>query len=204
MDGMRRVLVVVVVMLGIGLGLLLGHLRSSTKPPPDPAAVVERIRELARLEVLEVSLYKKITHTPAPSPADSFWGDVLGWARHTFTTPRGKAIVFADARLGIDLDKLGPDGIRVEGRTVLVVLPALKVTVDLKPDETEVIGSNLDTRETAELFALAKAAFEREVRASAPLRERARASAERAIRAFLLSVGFAEVRFVDALPGVAA
>ena len=87
------------------------------------------------------------------------------------------------------------------GRTVFLVLPALKVTVELKPGETEIIGSNLDSKETAELLALAKMAFEREVAASAELRRRAGAGAERAIRSLLLGLGFAEVRFVDVLPG---
>ena len=55
--------------------------------------------------------------------------------------------------------------------------------------------------ETAQLFELAKEAFAREVEADAKLRARARAAAERAIRGLLLSLGFREVRFVDALTG---
>ena len=74
-------------------------------------------------------------------------------------------------------------------------------TIELKPGETEIIGSNLDSKETAELFALAKTAFEREVKASPQLRQRARTAAERAITGLLNGLGFAEVRFVEALPG---
>ena len=78
-----------------------------------------------------------------------------------------------------------------------------KVTVELKPGETEIIGSNLDSSETAQLLDLAKTAFEREVTASPQLRQRARASAERAITSLLVVLGFAEVHFVDVLPGSA-
>jgi hypothetical protein len=199
---MRRVLLVVlaVLVLGLGLGLGVRFLRRSARPLPDPAAVAVQVREIARLETLEVSLYKKVTFTPDPSPADSFWRDVVGWLRHTFATPAGKAIIFADARLGLDLDKLGAGNVKVIGQTVFVVLPPIKVTVELKPGETEIIGSNLDSNETAQLLDLAKTAFEHEVTSSPQLRQRARASAERAITSLLVVLGFAEVRFVDVLP----
>jgi hypothetical protein len=67
-----------------------------------------------------------------------------------------------------------------------------------------VIGSNLDSAETARLLELAKRAFEGEVSADRALRERARASAERQIRALLTTLGFEAVHFVDALPGTPA
>lgn len=115
----------------------------------------------------------------------------------------GKAIIFADARLGLDLDKLGASDIKVIGQIVFVGLPPIKVSVELKPGETEIIGSNLDSHATAQLLALAKTTVEREVEFSPKLRQRARASAERAITSLLVILGFAEVRFVDVLPGEA-
>ncbi|HVO20500.1 MAG TPA: DUF4230 domain-containing protein [Anaeromyxobacter sp.] len=195
----RSLLLALALGLGAGAGAMvvarvLGPRRA---PPPDPPSVVTRVREVAQLETLHVSLYKKVTFSPEPTPADSFWGDVVGWLRQTFREPRGKAIVFADAHLGLDLSKLGPDSLWAEGRTAYVALPPVRVEVVLKPGETEIIGSNLDSAETARLFELARTAFEREVAADAALRERARASAERAIRGLLLSVGFDEVRFTD-------
>jgi hypothetical protein len=120
--------------------------------------------------------------------------------RHTFATPRGKAIVFAIARLGFDLQKLDASSVKVDGREVWVVMPPLRTVVELRPEDTEVIGSNLDSAETARLFELAKVAFEREVAADALLRERARASAERQVRALVATLGFEAVHFVDALP----
>jgi hypothetical protein len=202
---MRRLLALVLFGLALGAGLGLA-LRLARRGPelPDPPAVATQIREVARLETLEVSLYKKVAFAPEPSPADSTWGDVAGWLRHVFRTPRGKAIVFAIARIGLDLSKLDPSSVRVSGREVFVVLPPLRTTVELRPDETEILGSNLDSAETARLFELARAAFARQVQADAALRGRARASAERQIRALLTTLGFAAVHFVDALPGPAA
>ena len=198
---MRRLLALLVLGLavGIGLGVALRAFRRAPEPP-DPPAVVVQIREIARLETLEVNLYKKVTFAPEPSPADSTWGDVAGWMRHTFAAPRGKAIVFAIARLGLDLSKLDASAVKVQDREVWVVLPPLRATVELKPDETEVIGSNLDSAETARLFELAKVAFEREVESDAVLRAKARKSAEREVRALLVTLGFRAVHYVDALP----
>jgi hypothetical protein len=201
----RRLLALLVVAFALGAGVAVG-LRAGAfaSAPPDPPAVALRIREVARLETLDVALYKKVAFAPEPTEAGSLWGDVAGWLRHTFDAPRGKAIVFADAHLGLDLSRLDASSVRVRGREVWVVLPPVQATVELRPGETEVIGSNLDSAETARLLELARAAFEREVAMDRALQERARASAERQIRALLSTLGFAEVHFVEALPAAPA
>ncbi len=197
----RSLLLALALGLGAGAGVLLvSRAFPARRPVPDPPAVVMQVREVAKLETLHVSLYKKITFAPEPSEADSIWGDLAGWLRYTFREPRGKAIVFADAHLGLDLTRLDVHSLRVQGRAIEVALPPIQVEVVLKPGDTEVIGSNLDSAQTARLFELARLAFEREVAADAGLRERARASAERAIRGVLLSAGFDEVRFTDGPP----
>jgi Protein of unknown function (DUF4230) len=201
MPSVRRLFAICALGLSLGAGAVLA-LQLARRPhqPPAAPAVIVKIREVARLEALDVSVYKKISFAPDPTSAGSFWGDVAGWLRHTLASPHGKAIVFADAHLVLDLDKLGPESLRVQGSEVWLTLPPVQVRVELKPGETEIIGSNLDSAETARLFELARAAFERELAADARLRERARASAERAIRGLLLGLGFREVHFVERLP----
>ncbi len=188
--------------IGVGIGIMLGLGKRDSKPPDSPTVVL-RIREVARLETLDLSVYKKIDFSPGPTSAGSFWGDVAGWLRHTLVTPRGRAIVFADAHLGLDLERLGPDKLRVSGREAWLVLPPIGVRVELKPGETEVIGSNLGTVETAQLFELARSAFERELGADMRLRDQARGAAERAIRGLLLDLGFRDIHFVERLPALA-
>ena len=168
------------------------------RPPrlPDPPALVTRMREVARLETLDVSLYKKVSFEPDPMPAATLLGDALTWAKFTLRPPRGKAIIFADVHLGLDLARLDPSSVRVLGERVEVVLPSMQVKVELKPGETEVIGSNLDSEQTAQLFEVAREAFAREVAQDTRLNERAKASAERALRALLITLGFREVYFV--------
>jgi hypothetical protein len=190
------------VLLSMAAGVWLTWQYTRTKEPrlPDGPAMVEQMREVARLETLEVSLYKKVDFSPAPPPPESFWKDVLTWGKFQLSQPRGKVLVFADAQLGYDFERFDARSLHVQGTRVDVKLPPLEVQVMLKPAETEVIGSNLDTAETAQLLEHARAAFEQEVAANPRLRERARESAERALRGLLLGLGFREVRFVDQLP----
>lgn len=183
--------------IGAGAALAWRLVGPSRPPPPDAPAVVEKVRQVARLEALQVSLYKKITFAPEPTEAGSVWGDLAGWLRHAVARPQGKAIVFAEARVGLDLGKLGPGDVAVRGRSAELALPPLEVVVELKPGETEVIGSNLDSAETARLLELAKAAFQREVAADPRLQGRARQAAEQALSALLLRAGLEEVVFVD-------
>jgi len=185
--------------IGAGAALTWRLLAPGRPPPPDVPAVVEKVRQVARLEALQVSLYKKIAFAPEPAGAGSIWGDLAGWLRYVVARPQGKAIVFAEARLGLDLGKLQPGDVAVEGRRASIALPPLEVVVELKPGETEVIGSNLDSAETARLLELAKVAFEREVMADRRLQARARLSAEQALSALLLRAGLEQVEFVERL-----
>ena len=201
---MLRRLLVVALLLGVfALGVLVARPRPEETKPPDPPALVERLREVARLETLEVSLYKKVRFSPEPQPTDRLWKDVLNWLLYTARAPEGRAIVFATAHLGYDFRRFDTSALHVSGTRVELVLPPLEVKVVLEPGETEVIGSNLDTAESAQLLELARAAFEREVLEDERLRARARASAEATLRALLLTLGFREVHLVERLPPVA-
>ncbi|HEX7624130.1 MAG TPA: DUF4230 domain-containing protein [Anaeromyxobacteraceae bacterium] len=192
-------LVVVALAAGVGLGLTLRLTTRRGPDLPEGPAIAARIREVARLEALDVTLYRKVSFAPEPVEAGSLWGDVAGWLRHTLRTPRGKAIVFADAHLGLDLGRLDASRVRVIGHAVEIVLPEVHVSIELRPADTEIIGSNLDSAETAQLLELARAAFQRDVERDQALRQRARTSAERAIGALGTRLGFTDVRFVERL-----
>lgn len=182
-----------------GAGIAWLALRPPAPPRPDAQTVLTQVREVARLETLELRLYKKLDFAPEPTESGSLWKDVAAWARYSISRPRGRVILFADAQVGLDLEALTPERIRVSGGTVELALPPLRTQVLLRPEETEVLDSNLDTEETAALFSLAKRAFEEEVANDPELQRKARGSAERALRGLLLSLGFREVRFVSAL-----
>jgi len=201
---MRKLVLVLlglVLGLGAGLGAAAFYLGQKAKPAPDAAAVLTQMREVARLETLELTLYKKIAFSPDPPPAgDSTWKNVLSWARYNLREPHGRAILFAKVHLGLDLSKLDPAHVRISRDQVWLVLPPVAAQVELLPGETEIIDSNLDSAETAQLLAVAKDAFARQVEADPALRERARQSAERALRGLFAQLGFARVNVVAELP----
>ncbi|MEW5848094.1 MAG: DUF4230 domain-containing protein [Myxococcota bacterium] len=168
---------------------------------PDPPALVERMREVARLETLEVSLYRKVSFEPeTPPPSTSTLRNIANWASATVAPERGRAIVFANAQLGLDLSRLDPSTMRVQGRRIDLVLPPIRTRVELRPGETEIIHSNLDSAHTAQMLEQARQAIENDVANDVALRRRAQQSAQRALTALLISLGFQEVRFVESLP----
>ena len=179
-----------------GFALAFSILREKPAVVPDPPALVEQVREVARLETLQVRLYKRVSFAPEPGPAASVWGDVVNWVKQSVNAKAGRALVFADVSLGLDLSKLSVEQVRVSGSRIELALPPLKAQVSLRPEDTEVIDSNLDSTQTAKLFELAKDAFQREVESDAALQSKARASAERQLKALLITAGFKEVVFV--------
>jgi len=197
---MRNLLAVAALLLAFALGAgLVWHLSHREGRLPDAPALVLKIREVARLETLDVSLYKKIDFSPDPREQATVWASLAQWASYTVRPPRGRAIVFAVAHLGLDLRKLDADSLRVTGRRVEVVLPRVQTQVELRPAEVEIIGSNLNSEQTAQLFERARNAFEAEVVADKLLQERARESARQSLRSLCVGLGFSEVAFVEKL-----
>ena len=166
---------------------------------PDPPALIEKVREIARLETLEVKVHKKVTFAVDPPKSDNMVVAIVNWAAWTANPPEGKAMVFADVRVGFDMRAFDESSLRVNEDVVEVILPTLTTTVELRPGETEVIVSNLDSQQTAHLLEEAKWAIHREVENDEALRQRAEESARRALGDFLKASGFREVRFVDVL-----
>src|SRR4029079_7604220 len=112
-------------------------------------------REVQRLEVLEVTVHKRITFAPDPKEQATLLGNVIQYARETVAPRRGKAIVFAQARFFVDLRRLKSHQTSVNGDEVRLQLPEPEVEASLMPGETEVITSNLDSADTAALLAAA-------------------------------------------------
>lgn len=193
--------VFVVALLGLGATTLWLRRPVDTIDAP---AVLTQMRDVARLETLEVSIYRKVAYEPAVPPSTSLAGDVLAWAKHSVAPRRGRAIVFATVHVGLDLSRLGADDVHIAGDSIEVVLPPPVVRVELLPDETEVISSNLDSMQTAALLEKGRVMLEHDALGDAALRQRARASSERALRALLTTFGFRDIRFVARTPHSAA
>src|SRR3989454_9656864 len=187
---MRNLLAVAALLLAFGLGAgLAWQLTHRQERLPDAPALVLKIREVARLETLDVSLYKKVDFSPDPREQATVWGSIAQWASYTVRPPRGRAIIFAVAHLGLDLRKLDTDSLRVTGRRVEVVLPRVQTQVELRPAEVEIIGSNLNSEQTAQLFERARNGFEAEVVGDKLLQEGARGTPPPSLRAVWVGVG---------------
>jgi hypothetical protein len=198
---MKTVLALAALLLAFALGAgVVWHFAHRPAPMPDERALVLRVREVARLQSLDVTLYKKVEFAPDPREQGSLWSSVSQWATYAVHPPKGRAIIFAQAHLGLDLRKLDTNGLRVEGRRVEVVLPKVETQVELLPAETEIIGSNLSSAQTAELFDKARVAFAQQVSSDKGLQERAQLSAQASLRALFSGLGFTQVDFVPQLP----
>lgn len=159
--------------------------------------VLTRIREVARLETLDVTVYKKVSYEPEPPPSTTLTSDVLAWAKHSLAPRRGRAIVFGVAHVGLVLSRLRAEDVRIVGSTIEVVLPPTEVRVELLPQETEIVSSNLDSAQTALLLEKGRAALQVDVSRDRALQERAQQSSERALRALFTTLGFTKMRFVE-------
>src|SRR3954453_51919 len=120
---MRNLLAVLALGLAFALGaLVVWHFSHREQGLPNGPALIVKVREVARLETLDVTLYKKVDFSPDPRPADSGWVQLANWVKEGISPSRGRAIVFAIAHLSLDLRKLDESSLRVEGRRVEVVL----------------------------------------------------------------------------------
>ena len=68
--------------LGAGLVWHFSHRQGAM---PDAPALLLKVREVARLETLDVSLYKKIDFAPDPREQSTFWASLAQWAQFFLT-----------------------------------------------------------------------------------------------------------------------
>lgn len=179
-------------------GAFLVH-RAVKPVTPEPGALIERVKEVARLQTLEVRLSTTVAYEPDPKLAPTLPGQVLSWIVHNVQAKEGRAIVSGVARLSLDLSKLDEGAFRIDDDRLALVLPAVKTQVELDLERTQVVQSNLDSADTAQLFEKGRRSLAMQVERDKALQQRARDSAERALRALLTGVGFREVVFVDSV-----
>jgi len=182
---------------GVYAGLSLSVLSTAPRPPslPDGVALVERVREVARLEALDVELRKQVSWRPDPVASGSMAVDLIRWASDAVRPVEGTMWVAATAHVGIDLSRLDAARITVRERTAWIDLPALVTTVSLEPASTHAIRSNLGPDQTMALLDKARSHLTFEVERDVRTQARARVSVERALRGLLLPMGFDSIEF---------
>ncbi len=84
---------------------------------PDPITIIHDIRALARLETIQYSVEKVITAEIGQGNFGFLFGDKMLFVAH--------GVVIA----GIDMEKLGPENMKLEGDTLYVTLPPAEVFI---------------------------------------------------------------------------
>ena len=125
---------------------------------PDPVTIVHEVRSLARLETIKFTLEKIITAETRQGVFDWLVGDRLLFVAH------GEVIA------GVDLNKLTPEDLRVEGEVLYVDLPEPEIFVVAIDNQQSYVydrDTGLLTKGEVDLETEARRAAELEIEKSA-------------------------------------
>jgi hypothetical protein len=157
---------------------------------PDPATYIEEVRSLARLETIQYSVEKVVTAEIGQGAFGPLFGDRLLFVGH--------GIVIA----GIDLEKLNPQDMQLQGNALYVRLPEPEIFVATLDNQKSYVydrQTGVLTHGDVNLEATARQAAEQEIRQAAMndgIRDLARQNAESFMTQFLGTLGYDQVVIV--------
>ena len=166
---------------------------------PDPVTIIHDVRSLARLETIQYTMEKVITAQTGQGELGFLFGDKLIFVAH------GKVIA------GVDLARLRPEDMWVEGEILYVRLPPAEIfVVTLDNDKSYVYNrdTGLLTKGDVNLETTARGAAEKEILKGATedgVLVQAQQNAESYLSRMFRGLGYPEVIFVkdnEALPVV--
>jgi hypothetical protein len=158
---------------------------------PDPVTVIHEVRSLARLETIQYTMEKVITAETGQNQLGFLFGDKLIFVGH------GKVIA------GIDMAKLRPEDLKVQGQVLYVRLPPAEVfTVTLDNDKSYVYNrdTGILTKGDVNLESNARTAAEKEILKSAlddGILAQAQQNAESYLSRMFRGLGYPDVVFVN-------
>ena len=161
---------------------------------PDPITIVHDVRSLARLETIQYTLEKVITAETGQNELDFLFGDRLLFVGH--------GVVIA----GVDMSRLRPEDMWVEGQVLYVRLPPAEVFIATLDNEKSYVydrETGLLTKGDVNLETSARTAAEQEILKAAledDILSQAHRNAEDYLSRLLLGLGYAEVIFVTPTP----
>ncbi len=157
---------------------------------PDPVTYINEIRSLARLETIQYSVEKVITAETGQGAFGSIFGDKLLFVAH--------GIVIA----GIDMQKLGPEGMRYENSVLYVTLPPAEVFIATLDNEKSYVydrETGVLARANQDLETLARQSAEDEIEKAAledGILVQAQQNAEAYLIKFFAALGYPNTIFV--------
>ncbi len=157
---------------------------------PDPITIIHEVRSLARLETIQYTMEKVITAEQGQGELGFLFGDRLLFVGH------GQVIA------GVDLARMRPEDLWVEGEVLYARVPPAEVFVaTLDNDKSYVYNrdTGLLTKGNVDLETTARVAAEREILKSAledGILNQAQQNAESYLSRMLRGLGYADVIFV--------
>jgi hypothetical protein len=157
---------------------------------PDPVTYINEVRALARLETIQYSVEKVITAEISQGNFDFLFGDRLLFVAH--------GVVIA----GIDMEKLGPEHMRLENGVLQVTLPPAEIFIATLDNQKSYVydrETGLLTKGVQDLETLARQTAEDEIRKAAledGILEQAQTNAENYLYRFFQALGYDNVIFV--------
>jgi hypothetical protein len=161
---------------------------------PDPVTIIHEVRSLVRLETIQYTVEKVITAEIGQGAFAFLLRDRLLLVAHGIVTA------------GIDLEKLQPENLRLDGKVLYVLLPEAEVFLaSLDNEKTYVYerDTGILRQPIQNLETLARQSAEQEIRTAAiddGILKLARQNAETFLSRFFRALGYAEVIFTQKTP----
>ena len=158
---------------------------------PDPVTIIHDVHALARLETIQYTIEKVITAETGQGTLGFLFGDRLIFVAH--------GIVIA----GIDMEKLGPENLKLEGDVLYVNLPPAEIFIaTLDNDKSYVYDRNTGalTHGDENLETMARQVAEDEINKAAVedgILNLAQQNAENYLEKFFNALGYDKVVFVN-------
>jgi len=160
---------------------------------PDPVTYISEVRALARLETIQYSVEKVITAEIGQGTFNFLFGDKMIFVAH--------GVVIA----GIDMEKMGPEDLRVENGVLYVTLPPAEIFIATLDNQKSYVydrETGFLSKGVQDLETMARQSAEDEIRRAAledGILQQAQTNAENYLYRFFQALGYNNVIFVDGL-----
>jgi hypothetical protein len=160
---------------------------------PDPVTYISEVRALARLETIQYSIEKVITAEIGQGTFNFLFGDKMIFVAH--------GVVIA----GIDMEKIGPEHLRIENGVLYVTLPPAEIFVATLDNQKSYVydrETGFLSKGVQDLETLARQSAEDEIRRAAledGILQQAQTNAENYLYRFFQALGYDNIIFVNGL-----
>jgi len=160
---------------------------------PDPVTYINEVRALARLETIQYSVEKVITAEVGQGTFDFLFGDKMLFVAH--------GVVIA----GIDMEKIGPEDLRMENGVLYVTLPPTEIFVATLDNQKSYVydrETGFLNKGVQDLETMARQTAEDEIRRAAledGILQQAQTNAENYLFRFFQSLGYDNIIFMNGL-----